>query len=410
MNYKARTELIGELLIMKAHDIKPNFSELARIYGFDRATVRKYYKDGGLVIKERSTKSSKYDSYKDEIIELMSKPGVSISALYHYLINKYEKIPFTYSGLKSYTLRLGFKRGQAKNIPHLRYETPPGEQLQVDWKENLSITTKHSEIIEFNIFSATLGYSRLHFFIYTKGKTEQDFLRCLITVLNKLGGKPQIVKTDNMSAIVSIKESHRKKHSIIKQFESDTGIKISLCEVRSPETKGKVEVSNKFTDWLKPYDGLIEGEAGLIEAIDIITKQANNEINQTTKIPPIRLFEKEKEHLLPLPTKILLDSYIENIDTQKVPTTLLVNYKGNGYSVPSKLIGQRVKLIPIDDKLYIYFNTDLIICHTIKNQRFNYDPVHYTDALSIRLKDKGEAIEKMAMDNLRRFGNMKGNN
>lgn len=87
-----------------------------------------------------------------------------------------------------------------------------------------------------------------------------------------------------------------------------------------------------------------------------------------------------------------------------------MNYKGNGYSVPSKLIGQRVKLIPIDDKLYIYFNTDLIICHTIKNQRFNYDPVHYTDALSIRLKDKGEAIEKMAMDNLRRFGNMKGNN
>ena len=110
MNYKARTELIGELLIMKAHDIKPNFSELARVYGFDRATVRKYYKDGGLVIKERTSKSSKYGPYKDVIIELINKPGVSISALYHYLINKYDDIPFTYSGLKSYTLRLGFKR------------------------------------------------------------------------------------------------------------------------------------------------------------------------------------------------------------------------------------------------------------------------------------------------------------
>ena len=295
-----------------------------------------------------------------------------------------------------------------KSIPHLRYETAPGEQLQVDWKEDLSITTKNGNIINFNIFSATLGYSRLHFFIYTKGKTEQDFLRCLITVLNKLGGKPQIVKTDNMSAIVSIKDSHRKKHSIIKQFENDTGIKISLFEVRSTETKGKVEVSNKFMNWLKPYDGLLDSEASLIEAIDIITKQANNKINQTTKIPPIKLFEKEKEHLLPLPTKILLDSYIENIDTQKVPTTLLVNYKGNGYSVPSKLIGQRVKLIPIDDKLYIYFNTDLIICHTIKDQKFNYDQSHYTEALSIRLKDKSEDIEKMALENLKRFDNMKG--
>ena len=211
-----------------------------------------------------------------------------------------------------------------------------------------------------------------------------------------------------MSAIVSIHDNRRKKHSIIKQFETDTGIKINLCEVRSPETKGKVEVSNKFTDWLKPYDGEIESESKLIEIIEVITKQANNEINQTTNIPPIKLFEKEKEHLLPLPTKILLDSYIENIDTQKVPTTLLVNYKGNGYSVPSKLIGQRVKLIPIDDKLYIYFNTELIICHTIKNQRFNYDPTHYIEALSLRLKDKGESIEKMAIENLRRFENMKG--
>lgn len=408
MNKRLRTELIGELMIMKSKDIIPNFSSLSRQYGMDRATIRKYYHNGGLVIKERGKKVSKYDAYKDEIHELMNKPEVKISALYQYLTNKYPNIPFTYSGLKAYTLRNGFKRNKIQLIPHVRYETAPGEQLQVDWKENLKIKTSSNEIIDFNIFSATLGYSRLHFFIYTKGKTEQDFLRCLITVLNKLGGKPQIVKTDNMSAIVSINDSRRKKHSIIKQFESDTGIKISLCEVRAPQTKGKVEVSNKFMDWLKPYDGLIKNESDLISIIDIITKQCNNKINDTTKIPPIKLFEKEKEHLLPLPTKILLDSYIENIDTQKVPTTLLVNYKGNGYSVPRKLIGQRVKLIPIDDKLYVYSNTDLIVCHTIKDQKINYMPEHYAEALAARLNDSNADIEQMAIDNLKRFENMKG--
>ncbi len=408
MNYKLRTELIGELFIMKSKDIKPNFSALSRHYGFDRATIRKYYNDGGIKVKKRKTKASKYDQFKEEIIELMNKDEVSITALYHYLENKYSNIPFTYAGLKAYTLRLGYVRKKVKNVPHPRYETEPGEQLQVDWKEDLKITTINGDIIEFNIFSATLGYSRLHFFIYTKTKTEQDFLRCLITVLYKLGGMPRKVKTDSMSAIVTIHDSHRKKHSIIKQFERDTGIEIKLCEIRSPETKGKVEVSNKFMSWLKPYDRNIKSEAQLIEIIDIIAKQCNNQVNQTTNIPPIKLFEKEKEHLLPLPTKILLDSYIENIDTQKVPTTLLVTYKGNGYSVPYKLIGQRVKLIPIDDKLYIYFNTDLIICHTIKDQRFNYDQTHYSEALSIRLKDSGDEIEQMALNNLKRFENMKG--
>ena len=39
--------LIGLLLIMKINDIKPNFSELSKIYNLDRHTISKYYKEGG---------------------------------------------------------------------------------------------------------------------------------------------------------------------------------------------------------------------------------------------------------------------------------------------------------------------------------------------------------------------------
>lgn len=56
MNKRLRTELIGELMIMKSKDIIPNFSSLSRQYGMDRATIRKYYHNGGLVIKERGKK------------------------------------------------------------------------------------------------------------------------------------------------------------------------------------------------------------------------------------------------------------------------------------------------------------------------------------------------------------------
>ena len=69
---------------------------------------------------------------------------------------------------------------QKSSKPHVRFETKPGQQLQVDWKENLKITTVHGEAIEFNIMTSTLGYSREHIFIYTKGKTTEDFLRCII--------------------------------------------------------------------------------------------------------------------------------------------------------------------------------------------------------------------------------------
>lgn len=57
------------------------------------------------------------------------------------------------------------------------------------------------------------------------------------------------------------------------------------------------------------------------------------------------------------------DSYLSEINTQVVPATLLVLYKGSRYSVPQKYIGQKVRLIPQSNKLYIYFNTELIVCH-----------------------------------------------
>lgn len=252
----------------------------------------------------------------------MEDSAIKISALYQYMLNKYKDIiNFTYSGLKAYIERKGYRNLNNNIVPHVLYETEPGEQLQCDWKEDLSIHTIDGQTISFNVFSATLGYSRLHVFVFTFTKTEYDFFRCLIDVLHKIGGLPKTVKTDNMTAIVSLRNSSRKKHPSILQFENDLGTKISLCEPRSPETKGKVEVSNKFMDWLKPYDGEVKDVDDLIRIINIINKQCNDQINDRTRIPPIKLFQKEKEHLSPLPSKILLDTYIKNIDTRGATNT-----------------------------------------------------------------------------------------
>ena len=125
------------------------------------------------------------------------------------------------------------KRAQA----HVRYETSPGQQLQVDWKENVTLHTKKGDEITFNVMSSTLGYSRMHVFIYTKGKTTEDFLRCIIDTLRKLGGVPKEILTDNMTAVVSITNGTRKKHNKIISFENDCGVKIKLCKVRN-ERKG----------------------------------------------------------------------------------------------------------------------------------------------------------------------------
>jgi hypothetical protein len=61
--------LRAQLKIIKLMDLKPNFSDLARQYGFDRRT---YYEGYEGKPKTRN-KTSKLDKYKDEIIEKLQE-------------------------------------------------------------------------------------------------------------------------------------------------------------------------------------------------------------------------------------------------------------------------------------------------------------------------------------------------
>ena len=58
--------LRAQLGIIKVMNLKPNFSDLARQYGFDRRTVKKYYEGYDGKPKTRN-KTSKLDKYKVRI-------------------------------------------------------------------------------------------------------------------------------------------------------------------------------------------------------------------------------------------------------------------------------------------------------------------------------------------------------
>ncbi len=144
--------------------------------------------------------------------------------------------------------------------------------------------------MEFNLFSATLGYSRFHYFEYTEFKTEADFKRCLIHFFKKIGGITKEVLTDNMSAIVNVSDGKRIIHPSIVQFFKDIEVKLSLCKARTPQTKGKDEVSNKYAQWLNSYDGKIKNKEHLLKLINKLNTDINNQKNTGTNYPPILIF------------------------------------------------------------------------------------------------------------------------
>ena len=74
MELNLSINIIGVLRQMKETKIKPNFSELGRLFKLDRHTVKKYYENDGIVIKQRERKSF-YEQFKEEIIDELNKPG-----------------------------------------------------------------------------------------------------------------------------------------------------------------------------------------------------------------------------------------------------------------------------------------------------------------------------------------------
>lgn len=193
--------LIGTLTMYKMMKILPNFSELGRIFGKDRHTIKNMFEGKEATIRKK--KGSELDKYKNEIIDVLSKPGIKIKAAFWYFKNE-KKLKCSYDNFKHYVSKNKLIEEARTGVPHPLFETDPGKQLQVDWVESIKLTTKHGEILEFNLFSATLGYSRLHYFEYTEFKQESDFKRCLVHYFKKIGGLPKEVLTDNMAAIVNV--------------------------------------------------------------------------------------------------------------------------------------------------------------------------------------------------------------
>lgn len=391
------TNLRGAKTCLETLDMKPNYSELGRIYGIDRRTAKKKY--NGIENKVQRVKHSCLDKYIDIIKEKCNIPGTTKKSVYKYIQMNIDKDIGTYSNFNKYVNNNDEIIFIKNKTAHVLFETDYGFQLQFDWKGPINLHTRDGTIIDFYIFSTTLGASRFHTFIYSKFMTLESVERCLIESFQIIGGIPKECLTDNMSSIINY--SQHTFTSEFNAFSKDMGFIPKHCKIAHPETKGKDESCNRFMNWLLPYDYEFDNEDELIRIIQRLNKEINKEVNQTTNMPPVVLFEKEKEHLQPLPNEIIIDQYLDSLIPVKVQNTMLFHYKGCKYSVPQKYINKTLKVKEIDNKLYVYYSKSLVKIHEISDKKINYASDDYVEGLSSTIYNKSqEEIESLAKHNL----------
>ena len=378
--------LKGELAVMDSLGIKPNYAALGRQYGMDWRTVKKYH-NGYEGRPATRNKGSKLDQYRNEIADKLAIKRITVQGVYQFMLKKYglNRIG-SYSNFNRY-ITVNKLKPKTKTQGHPRFEKNPGEQAQVDWKEDIHITNIHGEAFIVNVLHTTLKYSRYAHLEMTVQKRFDDVARGLINSFRKFGGVPRELLFDNMATVSNTNVKPRKPTDSIMRMAKDFGFKVQLCKARSPQTKGTVEARNKIIDWIRAYEGEFETLEELEVLIRAINDDMNISINQETKMSPTALFYKEKEYLNPLPHKSIIDTYLTP-NRYRVSSEALIRYGGNRYSVDPKLIGEEVTVDCLDNKLYIYYNGKLVTFHALNRNPVNYKKCHYEQLMKGKIDRK----------------------
>jgi transposase len=408
LDIKSLADLPKLQTLMESLKMKINKSALARDMGVDRRTIDKYLK--GFQPKGSRNRQSKIDDYYEVISLLLSEESKQIfyykRVLWQYLTDNHGLRCGQSTFRKYISSKPEFQsyfKGKRKNSTSevIRYETPPAEQAQLDWKENIRYITKDGEILNVNVCVLLLSHSRFRTYHMSISKSQSILLSFLTESFEEFGGVPKTIVTDNMKTVMDEPRTEYQKGKVndrFYQFSKDMGFEVKPCIAGRPRTKGKVETPMKILDEIHAYQGKFDYEE-LHQFIQNLCNRVNNSYHQGTGKIPILALKKERNLLSPLPTKQIRDFYKINHIPVKVNTSNMITYKSNQYSVPPGYIGKTVQIQVYDNYIHVYYNTDLIVQHPISHLKINYKPEHYVEALARGLPSSNN-IEDLARKNL----------
>lgn len=315
-------------------------ARIARELGTSRNTVRRYLRQGSHQPYSRSRSPHALDPHLDWLKLRFFALGGNTRVLLRELSAK--GIEVGYSVLVR-TVRPWRREQEVRARATVRFETLPGQQLQVDFGELfVSIANVVTKIF---VCVLTLGYSRRCFVKAFLAQRLEDWLAALQAGFLHFGGVPHELLIDNDLDLVykhNVKTGQVTFTKTFLSFCEHHGTKPRACRPFRARTKGKVESGvgyvkdNGLAD--KDFESFAEIEARLVwwtrEVADL-------RVHGTTHEKPLDRFPLEQKGLLPLKVMAPILLPIQ----RKVSSDCFVDVATNRYSVPYRYIGREVEVL-----------------------------------------------------------------
>jgi transposase len=304
------------------------------------------------------------DPYKAKVDELLAE-GVWNSQV---ILREIQALG--YKG-QSTMLRLYIqpKRALRSGRATVRFETEPGKQLQSDWGE--VVTEIGGVRYKVHFIVNELGYSRRFHFWCTESNDAEHTYEGILRSLEYFGGVAQEVLVDNQKSAV-LQASNTGSPRFNERFvdlAKHYGFTPRACKPYRARTKGKDErmvgyIKHNFFVRYRSF----ESWEHLNQLAELWLKQeADLRVHGTVKEVVAERFEREKVHLQPLPAMRYDTSYFEY---RQAAWDGYIDVRGNRYSVPAALVGQRVAVrISLDGLLRVFQADQLVARHWLKSRQ-----------------------------------------
>ncbi len=389
------THMIKRELWYEVHSrfkLKESKKSIARSLGLSVQTVRSVLKQKGPVIYSREQKKETLLApFEDFIRTRLSAVGHCAQAIYEEIKDQ------GYNGCYE-TVKLFVKplRQDAQSRATMRFETPPGQQAQVDWGQCWThVAAKHVKI---HLFVMTLGYSRRMFVRATLDERLSTLLHCHEQAFEHFGGTTHQIVYDNAKTVVLSRDADGRKvqwNPTFWDFSTYYGFQAWAHRPYRAQTKGKVESGVRYVKRFfrgKAFDSFDHLNTALSQWIATV---ADVRLHGTTHRRPIDLFEEERTLLLP--TRDKTPYRFQERTVRYVAKDCMVSFETNRYSVPLRFVGKPVEVQSWDERVLIFHEGLLIVSHPRCEGKYQLqiDKEHYS---GIFYRQETPSIRMLAFD------------
>jgi len=342
--------------IHRLHNLGFKERNIARKLRLSRPTVKKYIENPNPQRPKPIIRASKLDSYKDRIKQFLEDdPQVKAPVVLQRIAKQGFDGKITI--VRDYLKKL---RGQQNfRTAFIRFESPAGEQMQIDWGHFGSIGYGET-MRKLYAFAAIECYSRMAYVEFTHSQNQHTLHQAILNAFTYFGGSTEQIVVDNMlTAVIERQGSLIRFNDAFLDFLRIFNITPIACNVASPHEKGKIENIIKYLRhnfWpLRTFTDLCDVNRQVKTWLDTV---ANVRTHQTTgKRPADRLADVS---LRPLP-QLLPDC--RQTETLRVYNDFAVRFDGNTYTAPPWAIGKQVTLKADQTTVILFYQEKKIAVH-----------------------------------------------